>query len=456
MTNSKKNAAKPLEYITILEVPPMIFAKYVKDQLLSLIAEMNTVPWLFAKNPKTDFSRTRKLNFEAVIQFILSMESGSMKKELLDYFKFSADTPSASAFVQQRNKLLPETFKFLFSEFNSRFPFEKKYKGYRLLACDGSDLNIARNSTDTETYFQSLPTDKGFNQLHLNALYDLCSKRYTDAVIQPARKENESFAMTQMIDRYYGDKKTIFIADRGYETYNIFAHVQEKGMYYLIRVKDGGGGSMVGSFKLTEKGAFDKGMHLMLTRKQTNEVKANPTQYKFLPKASPFDYLDLHENKFYTLDFRVVRFAITEDSYECIITNLPQDEFPMGEIKKIYAMRWGIETSFRELKYAIGLSCFHSKKVEYIMQEIYARLTLYNYCEIITMNVVIHQKDTKHIYQMNYTIAIHICRYFLRNDISPPDVEKLIQKNLLPIRPERSDPRKVKPKSVVSFLYRIA
>ena len=90
------------------------------------------------------------------------------------------------------------------------------------------------------------------------------------------------------------------------------------------------------------------------------------------------------------------------------------------------------------------------------MQEIYARLILYNYCEIITMNVVIHQKDTKHVYQMNYTMAIHICRYFLRNDISPPDVEKLIQKNLLPIRPGRSDPRKVRPKSVVSFLYRVA
>ena len=25
-------------------------------------------------------------------------------------------------------------------------------------------------------------------------------------------------------------------------------------------------------------------------------------------------------------------------------------------------MRWGIETSFRELKYAVGLTSFHSKK----------------------------------------------------------------------------------------------
>lgn len=434
----------------------MIFAERVKNNLLSLIQEMAAVPWLFSKNPSADFSRSRKLDFASTIQLILSMESGSLKKELLDYFQFSVDTPSASAFSQQRSKLLLETFQFLFYEFNSLFPFQKNYHGYQLLACDGSDLNIARNPKDTDTYFQSVPTDKGFNQLHLNALYDLCEKRYTDVVIQPARKENESLAMTQMIDRCTGQKKTIFIADRGYETYNIFAHIQEKEMYYLIRVKDGGGGSMTGSFELPDGKEFDHAMQLILTRKQTKEVKANPKQYKFLPKTSPFDYLDLHDRKFYTLNFRVVRFAISTDSYECIITNLPKEEFPTEEIKKIYAMRWGIETSFRELKYAIGLSCFHSKKVEYIMQEIYARLVLYNYCEIITMNVVIHQKGTKHVYQMNYTIAIHICRYFLRNDISPPDVEKLIQKNLLPVRPGRSDPRKVRPKSAVSFLYRVA
>lgn len=433
----------------------MVFAEYVKNTLLSLIKKMAAVPWLFSKNPTKDFSRTRKLGFEFLIRFLLFMESGSLKKELLDCFQCSVDTPSASAFSQQREKLLPEALPFLLSEFNSLFPFQKNYHGYRLLACDGSDLNIARNPKDADTYFQNFPTDKGFNQIHLNALYDLCEKRYVDAVVQPARKENESLAMTQMIDRYTGQEKTIFIADRGYETYNIFAHIQEKGMYYLIRVKDGGTCSMTGSFDLPQKAEFDCPVQIILTHKHTKEIKANPKKYKFLSKRSPFDHLDSQDRMFYPLTFRVVRFAISKNSYECILTNLPQEEFPMEEIKKIYAMRWGIETSFRELKYAIGLSCFHSKKVEYIVQEIYARLILYNYCEIITMHVVIHQKDTKHVYQMNYTIAIHICRYFLRNNISPPDVEKLIQKNLLPVRPGRSDPRKIKRKSVVSFLYRV-
>ncbi len=320
----------------------MIFAEQVKNQLLSLIGEMAAFPWLFSKNPEADFSRTRKLDFASTIQFLLSMESSSIKKELLDYFKFSPDTPSASAFSQQRNKILPQAWTFLFHEFNSCFSFGKKYKGYQLLACDGSDLNIAHNPNDKDTYFQANTTDKGYNQLHLNALFDLCSKRYVDVLIQPARRKNEYSAMTQMVDRYAGEKKTIFIADRGYEAYNIFAHVQEKGMYYLIRVKDGNGGGMAGSFCLPGKEEFDHQMHLIFTRKKTKEVKSHPELYKILEKTSPFDYVDLEDRLFYPMDFRVVRFAITEDSYECIITNLPKEEFPMGEIKKLYAMRWDI------------------------------------------------------------------------------------------------------------------
>ena len=111
-------------------------------------------------------------------------------------------------------------------------------------------------------------------------------------------------------------------------------------------------------------------------------------------------------------------------------------------------MRWGIETSFRELKYAIGLVSFHSKKVEHITQEIFARLVMYNFCELIAMHVVIQQKDTKDCYQVNFTIAIQVCKHYFkcRSDISPPDVEALIRKNILPIREGCKDPRKVKSK----------
>ena len=122
-------------------------------------------------------------------------------------------------------------------------------------------------------------------------------------------------------------------------------------------------------------------------------------------------------------------------------------------------MRWGIETSFRELKYAVGLTNFHAKKVDYIAQEIWARMILYNFCESITTRIVQRQskRKRKYIYQINYTRAIHICHYFFSaRKKAPPNVENLIRKELLPVRPGRSDPRKVITRSAVSFLYRVA
>lgn len=59
----------------------------------------------------------------------------------------------------------------------------------------------------------------------------------------------------------------------------------------------------------------------------------------------------------------------------------------------LYGLRWGIETSFRELKHVLGAKNFHAKEREYIEMEIWARLILYNFCSIITAHVVIEQKD---------------------------------------------------------------
>nr|WP_295685035.1 IS4 family transposase [uncultured Lachnoclostridium sp.] len=267
----------------------------------------------------------------------------------------------------------------MFQEFTNSFENKDAvYKGYRLIACDGSDLCIAHNPEDKTTYFQSTPNSKGFNQLHLNAFYDLCNRTYVDAIIQPARLENENRAMCDLIDRYKG-KSVIFIADRGYENYNIFAHAEEKGMYYLIRMKDIGSTGILRSLPLPEVSKFDVWKSITLIKKQTNEVKANGGRYRLVPTTSTFDYLDLHTNKFYDIKMRIVRFPITEDAYECIITNLPQEQFNAEDIKQLCAKRWGIEASFRELKYAIGLTRLHSKKTEYIIQEIWSRMTLYNF-----------------------------------------------------------------------------
>lgn len=212
---------------------------------------------------------------------------------------------------------------------------------------------------------------------------------------------------------------------------------------------------------LTLDGAFDQEIHLTLTKKQTKEFRNRPEIYKVLPATSSFDFLDMEENWFYPISFRVVRFLLQSGDYETVITNLSTAEFSPDELRDLYHLRWGIETSFRALKYTIGLTHFHAKKQESITQEIFARMILYNFAEMITSHVVISQKDKRHLYQVNFTVAVHVCRHFLRSkgDGPPPDVEALIRKNILPIRltrPGQRNTRRIRSKSAISFVYRVA
>lgn len=434
--------------------------KKVRKSLFRMISDMEASSDLFVKQPGKDFIRTRKLTFFHTIKFLLAMGGNTVRKELLDYFNYNPDSVSTSAFSQQRAKLLPEALDFLFHSFTNSFSGLRTYSGYRLIACDGSDSAISYNPEDETTHrrHNSLErNEKGYNQLHLNALYDLSNRIYLDAIVQPGRHPNEAHALIDMIKRSPLNEKTILLADRGYESYNIFAHAQEKGWKYLIRVKDIGSRGILTNLPFPDTEEFDFNHSLILTKKQTKEIKANPKQYRYLTNKSVCDFLDPVNNPFYTLFLRVARFRLTEDTYECVITNLSPEEFPPEELKKLYNWRWGIERSFRELKYTIGLTNFHAKKVEYIQQEIFARLIFYNFCERIVSGIVILDKSkTKHAYQVNFTIAVMICRRFFNSRIPPPDVEALIGKNVLPVREGRKAPRKVKPCSTVSFLYRVA
>ena len=137
-----------------------------------------------------------------------------------------------------------------------------------------------------------------------------------------------------------------------------------------------------------------------------------------------------------------------------LVTNLDENNFSQSSLKLLYAMRWGIETSFRKLKYTVGLSAFHSKKSEHILQEIFARLTLYNFSELVASHVAIQKKKRKHIYKINFSIAVYACRNFLLGRYAPKSVEAVIGKHILPYRPDLSKPRNLRSIPPVSFSYR--
>lgn len=423
---------------------------------------------LYVSNPACDFTRNRKLPFEKVISSVLALEGRSLNNELLYQFGCSIETPTSSAFVQQRNKISFKAFEALFHDFTMK-SMENNillFKGYRLLAVDGSDIQIASNPADTDSVIQTKKDCKPYNSVHLDAMYDLLSNVYTDALVCKVRKMNEQGALVDMVDRADDKYPAIVIADRGYESYNVLAHIQEKNWKFLIRVKDLGSrnSGILGGFDLPDEDVFDVEADLNLTYKQTNEAKEllkDKNHYRRLKSNRRFDYLPKKNKKheplrMYNLKFRIVRFKLTEDSYEVILTNLDKTVFPPTVIKELYNKRWGIETSFRKLKYTVGLLYFHSKKVEFVFQEIYARLIMYNYFELIISKSVIQRKKRKYAYIINFSVAAHICREFFLERIPPDDIEALISRHLTPVRPDRSRPRKMSTKTPISFLYRVA
>ena len=93
------------------------YINQVSDSLKNHISELANNPCLFLRNPNVDFSRKRKIDFKTFIGIMMNSGGATMSKELLDFFDFDKNTPSVSAFTQQRSKVLPEAFEYLFKSF---------------------------------------------------------------------------------------------------------------------------------------------------------------------------------------------------------------------------------------------------------------------------------------------------------------------------------------------------
>ena len=113
-----------------------------------------------------------------------------------------------------------------------------------------------------------------------------------------------------------------------------------------------------------------------------------------------------------------------------------------------------IETSFRDLKYTLALTHFHAKKRLFIMQEIFAKMTLYNFASLLRLHAAFMQPKGKYLCHVNVAFAAHVAREFLLGFVSAAKVESLIVSFLLPVRPVQHKPRNMRVRCPISFQYR--
>ena len=429
---------------------------YVRNSLLKILKSMSEDISSFVNRPGADFTRNRKCSFPDLILLLLSMEAHTLSREIRRFFKKPSALITKSALIQQRKKLNDKVFPFLFSELNRRFPLEKEFKGYHLLGVDGSDTNIPFLKNDTTTHVPSNTPGVCYDQVHLNAVYDLMNDRFTDLIIQPRAQTNEREAFLSFLSRNSVPGKCIFIADRGYASINVLANLQHSGHFFLLRMKTADSKpTFLSRFTLPDDAEFDIPLEFTVTRSHKKVFREDKNHYVCIRADRRFDFIERGDRvSSFRMAFRLVKVKLPDGNSEFLATNLPCTEFSNAKIKELYRLRWGIETAYRYLKYNTALTAFHSIRRDFIIQEIYARVILYNFTMIIVNGVSVPKKKRKVRLKISISDAIPICRDFLISKRNNAEIKGLLCCYLTEVRPGRSFMRKKHPKRVNPLMYR--
>ena len=373
-----------------------------------------------------DFTRKRKLGFAEVSTMILKgMKRGLHAgiTEFLEETKSEVEEYSKAAFCKARQRINPGAFEELFKTTATSF-YEgseyKTYKGYRVCAIDGSDINLP-NTKGLLDIYGSEPYHNGSIQVQsmVSCLYDVLNHVIIDASMNHYQSNERKLAMGHLskLDDIRTEKE-LLIMDRGYPSAELMKAIEDKGFKYLMRVnKDN-------FFREIRKAKTD----CTLCRETEN-------------------------GKVY---YRLVLITLKNNTTEALITNLNED-FSKETLTELYQLRWGIETKYDDLKNKLQIENFSGTDPICILQDFYATLFLSNILAYIEadcseeLEKINSSEQYKHEYKMNTNHAIYILKKsvveMLLSD-SPKEQKKLFSKIehdllqcLSPVRKDRSFPR---------------
>ena len=373
--------------------------------------------------------------------------------------------PTPSAFVQRRD-LVPEwAFQNLYFRFTDSCLDILPTSPWHIYAGDGSTLYHAPNPSDPDSYFPPKKDEgRAHNGTHLNALAEVNSRIIVDAILQGEHVKDERAAMRQLFIRYYDQywnnpvrlSHTIFLLDRGYEGYQLCTTAITLGMKILVRLKSPSSNGMLSGlsrFIPQDQDEFDVPVDITLTRSHKSEIRLDPS-YQILNTNQTCE--ECTKDHDVPISFRLVAVRLDNGEMEYLLTNLPDNEFSADRLKGLYFRRWSLETGFRFLKYTVGLNCFHARKIDAVHKEIWMNLLLYNMSTTITFVCAVSHKTKTYAYQICFARAVTVIRQYLLSSEIDQAIEAIIQRNLVPIKENRSFHRDKIPRKPMNFYYRTA
>lgn len=374
---------------------------YLKEGIRVTSLLIDDIMFLFEFRMKgTYFTRTgrSKMSFKNIILFMINFVKKSLQIEL-DNFSKIASNPNITkqAFSQARQKVSPKAFIHMLNQVNKWYykdtPFEK-YSEYRLLAIDGTVLEV-NNTEELRNEFGYIENqNKKVARARASALYDVENDMIISSQLTHYRCGEREIA-ENLIDQMLnlGSYNDLILFDRGYPSKDFITFIESRKLKYLMRVSSG------------------------------------------------------------FLRMRVIKFELESGITETLVTNLFDEYLSLTDFKELYFKRWGIEVKYNEIKNKFQVENFTGQTVIAIEQDFYATMYLANMVALAKKdaNHVIKEdcknKNLKFEYKVNTNVLIGklkdtlITIIITRNPWKRSKILKSIQgeieRNIIPIRPGR-------------------
>lgn len=348
--------------------------KYRYNILRKFIYDNETRKKCRLKNEKykNSFSRKRKIPFYDILLMTLNKQGKNVSFEIRDFELNKKGEKqvqySDEAYLKQRRILNPDVFKEMknlyLKDFYSKPKYIKKKNGYILCAIDGSKIEIPNTPLNRETF-----GNEGNQHKHktaralLSGVYDVENHFFLDVEVDRVDSNETELAKRNIetIQEILGRNKEILIFDRGYPSIALFNWLEKQEKKFVMRLS-----SNDYIKEREEMKSEDEFITIKYTYARLNKIK----------KTKPELYEEIKEKV--GIELRITKIEINEKTTEYLISNLDKNEFCKEDLKEIYGKRWQVELSYNSIKNKLKIEQFTGNLPQFIYQDIYAQIVVYN------------------------------------------------------------------------------
>lgn len=409
---------------------------FVKESKKFLFSESTKV--LYRMRP-TDFIRNRKLPFEHLALCMIKLFRRSLRLELDGFFNSVGSgfqSITSSGFIQSRRKLKPDLFYDLNAHISKEYYIGNDenvalWKGRRILAVDGSTIDLPINS-QTKAIYGTHNNQKIVDDVvigRVSVLYDVLNDIVLDGLLRPFAQGEVTLSREHFKHASKGD---LIIMDRAYPSFESAYEMKNTGIEFIFRCKTNFS-NVVKTFHLS--GAAD------------SVVTIQPKQNR--------SFQDKSFSKNNTITVRLIRVKLNNGEEEILMTSLlDQQEYPHSDFKELYFKRWRVETFYDRFKNIIGVEQFSGTSEQFIQQEFNCALYMSNMQTIFTKDaqneIDEKYKNRKYLYKVNSSLSLGYIRERLLKIYSAKrepkqlmeELHELFTRDPVPIRLGRKYPRK--------------